>query len=685
LFDAEFYSIVCPSAPPASANLLDHYLLFGVRNGYSPNPLFHGHFYARRHFPASKPDINPLYHYISEGAAKDCQPHPLFDPLFYKKLCDSSGYATPLEHYLHSPASSRLSPHPLFDAEYYLNKLESQPAIALLAHYVCSWRRDRRSPHPLFDIDYYLARYPEAANSEYDPISHYLEIGADLGYSPHPLFNTEHYYRLNPDVSQAGLNGLLHYLQYGGFEGRDPHPWFDSSYYLEHNPDVAAAGINPLLHYVILGESEERPPHPLFRAADWRSANPDVERGRSPLVEFATQIETSGEHPFALLGFRNRQNRSPAARGTPGVNIIGWPRLEIGFGEYVRQIARAFATASDDFGVRDVSLMRPEDPGDDSIIERIYPDCRFKTNLFVLNADNMLFTSERLGFEEIRHRFNVAMWAWELAEYPDVWRKEMRVIDEFWAGSAFNQQCLAMKTEVPVLHMPQPVTISDADGSWGRLDFGIPEHRFLFLFQFDFTAFIERKNPYACLAAFRRAFPTYTPAGPVLVIKTNNSERYLEEMRKLKDAVGDDPNIVIVSGTFRRGKVMAIMNACDVFVSLHRSEGFGRSLAEAMLMGKPVIGTNYSGNTEFMRPDNSCLVNYSLVSVPEGHYPHATGQVWAEADIDHAAWHMRRLLAHRVLREQISKVASATIAENYNLEVTGHRYIRRLRLLGLMG
>jgi glycosyltransferase involved in cell wall biosynthesis len=129
---------------------------------------------------------------------------------------------------------------------------------------------------------------------------------------------------------------------------------------------------------------------------------------------------------------------------------------------------------------------------------------------------------------------------------------------------------------------------------------------------------------------------------------------------------------------------MALMQACDVFVSLHRTEGFGRSLAEAMLMGKPVIATNYSGNTDFTRQDNACPVNYSLVPVLEGQYPYPEGQVWAEADIDHAAWYMRRLATNRILREQLGRAARATIVDRYSLEATGRRMADRLRLLRLV-
>jgi glycosyltransferase involved in cell wall biosynthesis len=350
-------------------------------------------------------------------------------------------------------------------------------------------------------------------------------------------------------------------------------------------------------------------------------------------------------------------------------------------GEYLREIARALTVTGPPFGIKDVSQTPSTVPGDDSVSAYVRADCAYNTNLFVLNADNMKTTLDLIGAETVATRFNIALWAWELSEFPDQWSKAMDVIDEIWAFSSFTQQSLAAKATIPVLSMRQPVTLAN-HAHLSRLDFGIPEDRYVFLFQFDFTAFIDRKNPYACIAAFRKAFP-HDRRDVLLVIKTNNSENYPEQLRQLAQALGDDPAILLLRGTFPRGKVASLMSLADAFVSLHRSEGFGRSLAETMLLGKPVIATNYSGNTDFMRQDNSCLVNYSLIPVKTGQYPFAEGQVWADPDIDHAAWHMRRLVNNRPYAQLISEKARQTIAENYSLSVTGARYRRRLELLGL--
>ena len=381
-------------------------------------------------------------------------------------------------------------------------------------------------------------------------------------------------------------------------------------------------------------------------------------------------------------GSPSRRIENHHVRGEPGVNLIGWPRMESGMGEYLREVARALTVSHLPFGIKDVSQMPSTSPGDDSVSTYVRQNCPYNTNLYVVNADNMKTTCDLVGSETVEARFNVALWAWELSEFPDEWCNAMDVIDEIWAFSSFTQESLASKATIPVLSMRQPVTLA-TDAHLSRVDLGIPENRFVFLFQFDFTGFIDRKNPYACIAAFRKAFPN-DRRDVLLIIKTNNSERYPDELSRLEQAVLDDPAILLFHGTFRRDKIASLMSLADAFVSLHRSEGFGRSLAEAMLLGKPVIATNYSGNIDFMRQDNSCLVNYSLIPVKAGQYPFAEGQVWADPDIDHAAWHMRRLVHNRPYRQLIAQKARQTIAEEYNLCVTGKRYQKRLEVLGLI-
>ena len=126
------------------------------------------------------------------------------------------------------------------------------------------------------------------------------------------------------------------------------------------------------------------------------------------------------------------------------------------------------------------------------------------------------------------------------------------------------------------------------------------------------------------------------------------------------------------------------MHCCDCFISLHRSEGFGFGLAKSMLLGKPVIATNYSGNTDFMNQDNSCLVNYKLIKLAKKEYIFGKGQVWADPDIDHATGYMKRLVKDVEYRKRIAKVGQQYIRKHNNIKVIGEKYKTRFKELGLL-
>jgi glycosyltransferase involved in cell wall biosynthesis len=152
-------------------------------------------------------------------------------------------------------------------------------------------------------------------------------------------------------------------------------------------------------------------------------------------------------------------------------------------------------------------------------------------------------------------------------------------------------------------------------------------------------------------------------------------------MLKLIDG---DPRIIVMNRTLERSELLALFDASDCFVSLHRSEGFGRGPAEAMYLRKPVIVTNYSGNTDFTLADNSCLVDFSLIPVQEGQYPCHEGQHWADPDVEHAAWYMKRLVSDDAFARELGARGSACIRENFSPQVIGARVESRLKHLGLV-
>jgi len=229
--------------------------------------------------------------------------------------------------------------------------------------------------------------------------------------------------------------------------------------------------------------------------------------------------------------------------------------------------------------------------------------------------------------------------------------------------------------------MPLCVTLPQFD-RLERRHFALPNRAFIFLYTFDFFSFIDRKNPFAAIRAFKLAFPKRT-SDVCLVLKVMNGKIDSPLWVSMTQLIDGDPRIVIINRTLNRGEVLALLDASNCFLSLHRSEGFGRGPAEAMYLGKPVIVTNYSGNTDFTLADNSCLVDFSLIQVEEGQYPFHKGQQWADADIQHAAWYMKRLCADEEYARDLGARGKAYIHENFNQRTIGAIYESRLNKLGL--
>ncbi|MBV9199961.1 MAG: glycosyltransferase family 4 protein [Alphaproteobacteria bacterium] len=300
-----------------------------------------------------------------------------------------------------------------------------------------------------------------------------------------------------------------------------------------------------------------------------------------------------------------------------------------------------------------------------------------RVNLLHLNADTAFFDYLFLRECGIERGYTIGYWAWELAKFPDEWRSSFAFVQEVWAASRFAFEAVAPATTKPVLLMPPAVAIPAPEPGLQRADFGLPDDRFLFYFSFDFRSYVSRKNPLATVVAFRRAFPrSDTPVG--LVLKTIGSDWKAEDRDALSEAIRGDPRICVNHQEFARPRAIALLALTDCFVSLHRSEGFGRGPAEAMLLGKPVIVTDYSGTRDFATPQTALPIGYSLVPVGEDEYPGAAGQVWAEPDIEEAAAAMRRIAGDSGLTKRLGRAGQARIRELYDPTVAGRRYLDRL-------
>lgn len=364
-----------------------------------------------------------------------------------------------------------------------------------------------------------------------------------------------------------------------------------------------------------------------------------------------------------------------------GANLIGYAHGVLGMGEHVRMTARALGATDIKAGVVNfsVGVMNREQPQTDEL--PLITTNRFKTNIFHVNADQMLVAYGNLGPDFFRGRYNIGYWAWELERCPDNWIPVIDMVDEIWAPSRFIQDCFAKVTEKPVTFMPLCVELP-AFARRSRAHFRLPEKDFLFLFMFDFMSYIDRKNPAAAIHAFLSAFPDRTDRAG-LVIKAMNVDPAHPRWTELVELMHLDPRIHLINDVMSRQDVLALVDSCNSFLSLHRSEGFGRGPAEAMYLGKPVIVTNYSGNTDFTTSENSLLVDYDLIDILPGQYAFPDNQRWADPHVEHAAAHMRRLFDFPDLAHTIGLKGQSYIKEYFSAEATGKIMRDRLRHLNL--
>lgn len=315
----------------------------------------------------------------------------------------------------------------------------------------------------------------------------------------------------------------------------------------------------------------------------------------------------------------------------PVVEVIGFFRSISGIGESARLCAQQLA--ADGYAVKCTSVesffRKPDEvPWEWPALDESH---KIQCRIYHLNPPMLPPVILQMGLKKFKQTYNIGYWAWELEIIPAEWQRALGYMNAVFTPSEFTSRVIRRYTAMPVETVTHPVTLAKATpGIRGRL--GIPEDAFLVSNIFSFGSALERKNPSALVAAFCAAFNATDNA--YLVLKANAGEA-TDEKKHLQTLIGKNPNIQLIDQHWPRADVLGLIQSSSVYASLHRSEGFGLTIAEAMLLGTPALVTAWSGNMDFCTTENSFLLPFRAVPVNSTH-PEFKGlgnASWADADV----------------------------------------------------
>lgn len=367
--------------------------------------------------------------------------------------------------------------------------------------------------------------------------------------------------------------------------------------------------------------------------------------------------------------------------GNLGINLVGWFKAELGIGESARLAAKAIKATKIKHAIVPLKVNCLASQGDSTFDREFSSSNPYPINIFHIDAPQSPDIDHYHGKGFREEKYNIAYWAWELPDFPDAWVKYFRYYDEIWTPSNFVRDAIAMKSPHPVITVPHCIEFSIPDRNYRDL-LNLPNDKFLFCFAYDLNSYQERKNPKAIIQAYKAAFSgSALEANVGLVIKThsitNNPESYKELLNQLEGV----ENYYLIDKTLSREMLYGLIKCCDSYVSLHRSEGFGLTVAESMYLGKPVLSTNWSATSEFLNASNGCPVDFSLAKLTRTHGPYQKGQIWAEPSVQDAARQMIELVKDPELCRRLGRNARLTIQELFSPKRIGTIYEKRLKAI----
>jgi len=429
------------------------------------------------------------------------------------------------------------------------------------------------------------------------------------------------------------------------------------------------------------------PPQPGSTAAGRLTApSRRFSRSASESTEDA-KAEPTEPTPAPTASEPDPQTHASPNGSQPAVRVTGYLSHTLGLGAAGRGYAQALQAAGVAVSTASVPLHHLELPielqdgyGRHGFEDVAHDGVHQGFEIVAVNAEELPSFVDRLG-EDYFQGPRIGIWGWETDAIPVRWQRAFALVQEIWVYSRFMAENIGAVAPVPTIALPPPVQPPAVPAAPLRLE--MPDDGFLFLFVFDYLSTIQRKNPVGLIEAFKRAFAP--SEGPRLLLKTINGPlRPLAEEEVLWAAHGR-PDIHVIDRSLSEAQLNGLMAACDAYVSLHRSEGFGLTMAEAMAIGKPVIGTGYSGNLDFMNAKNSYLVEYELGRVGPDCEIYPPEGTWAQPSVEHAAELMRRVVERPEEAAAVGARARGDIARELSAQATGAAMRRRLEELGGRG
>lgn len=363
--------------------------------------------------------------------------------------------------------------------------------------------------------------------------------------------------------------------------------------------------------------------------------------------------------------------------------LIGYIDAQLGIGQSLRGLAHALDNAGAAFSIYPFGVGVETRRTVPFMPDRYDEATPHNINIIEVSPAELPRVFANVSEEHFRDSTNILRTYWELARGPTAWREGfgMEHIDEIWAPNAFCAEAFRDFFDGPITIVPpclDILTSSEELSRQGRERFGLVPGVFHFMFSFDYFSFPDRKNPLAVIRAFMGAFPD--PALPVaLVIKASGADHHHPAIKQeILAAAQADGRIRVIDRSLSREDMIALMAGIDGYVSLHRSEGFGLGMAEALMLEKPVIATGYSGNAEFVTEDTGYPITYTLVPVRPDQYVHAAGQVWADPDEDAAVMAMRAVFGFPATAATRARAGRDFVLARYGARNVGQIATERL-------